>query len=74
MACTRREKTGQCSHHQCAFKDSTLEGYECVDLVEGYCEVGADCVRECPHSWETSDVDRSQLADEAWRRYCEAEC
>lgn len=31
MACSRRQKTGDCSHHLCEFSDQS--GYECVQII-----------------------------------------
>ena len=49
MACDRKEATGYCDHHQCAFKDITMR--ECVDVIENFCECGDGCVKECPYSF-----------------------
>ncbi len=55
MACQTREKTGTCSHHQCQFSDQTREGYECVDVIDNFCEIGLNCVKECPYSYEQDE-------------------
>jgi hypothetical protein len=70
MACIRREKTGSCNHHQCGFSIITSHGYECVDIVydgnRGYCEVGEDCISNCPFSWKTDDVEACKSAKQAF--------
>lgn len=50
MACEKREREGSCNHSQCPFPDKS--GYECVEIVGGYCEVGLGCVKECPYSYQ----------------------
>jgi hypothetical protein len=58
MACTRREKTGNCGHFQCPHQDETPHGYQCVDVIAGYCECGAECMDAdvpCPFRWHESD-------------------
>lgn len=64
MACTNREISGSCAHHQCQFKDES--GHECVDLWAGKCEIGLNCVGECPLSFseeEKEEVVKKQLAE-----------
>ena len=60
MACSTREKTNWCSHHQCGYSDQTEHGYQCVDLAEFmsdiYCECGDGCVQECPYSYPHNDT------------------
>ena len=51
MACEKRRRTGSCSHHQCEFKDQTEDGYQCVSVIGGFCEMGEDCIKECSHSF-----------------------
>lgn len=67
MACEQRLRTGHCAHHQCAFRTETDHGYECVELAEGFCECGEDCLEQCPHAWR-SGTPRAQQADAAFRR------
>jgi len=51
MACLKRQQMGYCHHHQCQHSHETEQGYECVDVVEGYCEVGSNCIRVCEFSF-----------------------
>lgn len=51
MACHKRQTTGSCSHDQCPFPTETEHGYECVEIQDGYCEVGLDCLSTCQFSW-----------------------
>lgn len=53
MACSKREQTCSCEHHQCEFPDTSQ--YECVEIVDGYCEIGFECDRRCPYSFQTED-------------------
>jgi hypothetical protein len=64
MACIKREKNGVCSHTQCHFSD--LSGYECVDIADGFCENGENCLEECPFSFkpETPEAKAAKLAFE----------
>ena len=66
MACRQREKLGYCSHFQCPYSSETEHGYECVELVKSFCEVGEDCIPKCPHSWSSQDVQRSSEATQAF--------
>jgi hypothetical protein len=66
MACTRRERTKSCLHHQCEF--AAVSGYDCVDVLwegvgEGarsFCEVGEDCVSDCQHSFKPENSQRAR--------------
>lgn len=72
MACRLRERTGVCLHHQCEFSDQTEHGYECVDVVGAWCEVGDGCLEECPYSWPESDTEITNKAVRAFEdRYGE---
>lgn len=51
MACDRRIAIGTCDHYQCPYKDQTTHGYECVDVIEEFCECGDGCIEECPYSF-----------------------
>lgn len=64
MACVTRENTGSCHHYQCQFSDES--GFECVDIWAGKCEVGLNCVSECPLSFtkeEKDEVVKAQLVE-----------
>jgi len=65
MACERRNQTGSCSHFQCPFEAESAFG--CVEVVAGYCEIGAGCVDRCPHSWKTSDEKTTEKANVVFR-------
>lgn len=41
MACERRKRQGWCSHHLCEHSE------ECVDIIDGICEVGDTCDIKC---------------------------
>ena len=66
MACAKREKTGSCSHHQCEFAAFTYHGYECVEVVDNYCEAGKGCWPVCPYSWKVDDEETDKKANEAY--------
>lgn len=69
MACQRRQETGTCSHHQCEFSYDTGHGYECVMVIDGFCEVGEDCLLVCPYSFRMPEqIDK---ATKAFKRYSE---
>lgn len=68
MACIKRQRLGYCEHFQCPYPTETEHGYECLDLVGTFCEVGKDCLPKCPHSWSSQDVQKSREADEAFER------
>ena len=56
MACTKRQQTGTCTHHQCPVPYWTEHGFECVDIIDGTCEVGEDCIPQCPYSYKKGTV------------------
>lgn len=62
MACEKRTKTGSCGHFQCPYANETEHGYDCVDVREGFCELGEDCLAKCPHSWRGSDTATQEKA------------
>jgi len=65
MACKKRQQTGTCAHHQCEFSYETEHGYDCVTVVEGFCEVGADCMLSCPYSYRSPEqIDKAAKAFE----------
>jgi hypothetical protein len=37
-------------------------GYECVDIVSGFCEAGEDCINYCEFSWNANDAEASTKA------------
>lgn len=38
-----------CHHSQCPFPEQS--GYNCVEIVGGYCEIGQNCVKQCQFSY-----------------------
>lgn len=54
MACELRERTGKCRHSQCPFPYES--GFNCVEIVGGFCEIGEDCVERCDFSWRGTDA------------------
>jgi hypothetical protein len=73
MACHKKLTTGHCSHPQCGFSDQTEHGYECVDIFYSakqdrhYCEVGHNCVKECPYSYGDDQVKNvDEATTEEW--------
>lgn len=64
MACIRKENTGKCYHFQCEY--SAESGVECVDIVQGFCEIGDGCVPECFFSWRKTDKETQVRADKAF--------
>jgi hypothetical protein len=72
MACRTREETGTCNHRQCPLP--YLSGYNCVEIVAGYCEVGEDCEGlkgECPYAWKGGDWRKNVRANKAFVDFCE---
>jgi len=57
MACKKRKKLGYCGHDQCPYPNQT--GYECVEVVDGYCEAGYDCYPLCPHSYKADSPEEA---------------
>lgn len=56
MACSIREATGTCKHFQCPYP--TLSGYNCVELIGSFCEIGEGCEglkANCPYAWRNND-------------------
>lgn len=66
MACTKRERTGSCGHTQCPHPIQS--GLECVEVVGVFCEMGEDCVPECPYSWKKSDHKAAKRAKQFWEQ------
>ena len=64
MACEFREMTGTCGHSQCPVPEQS--GYECIDIVQGFCEVGEDCVKDCPYSWSSMNKGQREMAEQVW--------
>ena len=60
MACEKRQNTGSCSHYICPYLDKTEHGYECVDIIDGFCEVGLGCYQKCEYSWQDGTERASQ--------------
>ena len=52
MACDQRKVLGYCNHYQCPYSDQTRLGYECVDIIEDFCECGDGCIPECEYSFD----------------------
>jgi hypothetical protein len=66
LACQTRERTGRCTHAQCPHSTETAHGYECIDIVNGFCEVGDGCLPKCQYSWQPTDQERAQAARKAF--------
>jgi len=66
MACEKRQRTGSCMHFQCPFSELTTHGYECVEVVDGYCEVGDGCYPGCNFSWDEDDDEKTEAACKAF--------
>lgn len=60
MTCTKREGAGHCGHHQCPYSEFTQHGYKCVELADGWCEAGASCLPDCPHSYDLNSEDEEK--------------
>lgn len=70
MACSKRERTGDCHHSQCPYPGRS--GFECVDIRAGCCEIGEECnVTECQFSWRASDWKTRRIANKAFGDYAE---
>lgn len=69
MACQRRKKLGHCSHHQCEFTDYTDHGYECVEVIKEYCEMGSGCYEKCQYSWKEEDAETNSKALKAFLNF-----
>lgn len=50
MACIKKEREGHCEHNQCLYPN--FSGLECVEIIDDFCENGADCSKECPYSYD----------------------
>jgi len=59
MACEKRRELGYCGHYQCPHPDKTDHGYECVEIVDGFCEVGYNCYPACPHSYRADSPEEA---------------
>jgi len=70
MGCDKRERGEPCPHSICPYPDMTDHGYECVDIIEGFCEVGEDCYPECEFSWQ-SGTKRADEAFLAFLSFCQ---
>lgn len=57
MACDQRRSLGYCPHYQCPYKDETEHGYECVEVVDIYCECGDGCLEKCEYSFPPEKMD-----------------
>lgn len=68
MACERRERTGSCGHYQCPFEAES--GYQCVDVIAGFCEIGEGCVQRCPYAWKDGDIKTTRKALKAFDAHC----
>lgn len=66
MACSKRERTGCCKHYQCPHSDKTDHGYDCVEVVGDFCEVGEGCYQPCELSWAADDTETAAKAKRAW--------
>lgn len=54
-------------NHRCEFSDETEHGYEGVDVVGVWCEVGDGCLRKCPYSWPADDKATTAKAVRAFK-------
>jgi hypothetical protein len=50
--CEHRKAFGSCRHTQCPYPEQS--DYQCVGVYAGYCEVGLECVPDCPWSFSKS--------------------
>jgi len=66
MACETRSRTGTCGHAQCPFPEHS--GYNCIEIVDGFCEAGQGCHDKCEHSWAEGDSLSATAAFEAFKR------
>lgn len=73
MSCEKKNRTGSCSHFQCPFPALTHHGYECVGIFEGFCEVGAGCLKQCTFSYEEGDPVAKEAMDRAFHQMCTEE-
>lgn len=65
MACAKRKQTGDCLHNQCPYPAHS--GYECVEIIDHFCEVGTTCpTRDCPFAISN---DRLDDANKTFARY-----
>lgn len=55
MACERKKQQGHCNHFQCQYPEAS--GYECVDIMGDYCEVGEGCINDCKFSFIEGDTE-----------------
>jgi hypothetical protein len=62
MACEKRRNTGSCVHDQCPYPYNNPYGYECIEIVNGFCEVGLDCYEPCPYSYDESRYSEATQA------------
>ena len=62
MACWEKERTGSCDHFQCPYPSETEHGFECIELIECYCEIGLDCLEKCPYSYTKEDEAKVDAA------------
>lgn len=63
MACSKRERTGFCTHSQCPFPEQS--GYECIEIIDNFCEIGEGCVVECEHSYTQAESEKAIAAFKA---------
>ena len=47
-------------------------GYECVELIEGFCEVGHNCLTKCNHSFQAG-TEKEKQATAAFERLANRE-
>ena len=70
MACESRRKTGHCPHSQCPHPLES--GYDCVDIIAGYCECGDGCYKGCQFSWPANDKETTEKAVKIFEGYYNA--
>lgn len=51
MTCSRRLRIGSCQHFQCPHPGDTTHHCGCVDIIDGFCEVGFNCLRSCVYAY-----------------------
>lgn len=58
-----------CLHAQCPYPQES--GYDCVEVVAGYCEIGENCVKQCQFSYKKN---KTQFAIKAFEEKYPSTC